>query len=121
VFEGVFMSKTIIEAKRISKLVISVSYVFKSNFNDTYFLDKSEIDLKDLCKDELVWIDPFLNKVENSNILIALSRCTDDEFVILEKRCDEVKEYEHESYLDHIITLEYDESKFIAAHIRLKV
>ena len=55
-FEGVFTSKTISEAKIISKLVILVSYVFQGIFNDTYFFDKSEIDLKDLCKDELVWI-----------------------------------------------------------------
>lgn len=113
--------KPTIITKRELCLTLRVMHVFRANFNDTYFLEKVVIDLKDLNKDELTWIDPYNGKSKINNTLIALAYCSDDEYVILEKTGEVIKEHEErELYMDVICCEDFDDSVLLASHIGIQ-
>ena len=109
-----------INVERIKYIEISIEYVYRGNFNDSYYLETIEIDLENLNKEELVWIDPFNKRSKINNTLIAFEYVSDEEFVIFQKVNDNISEYKNETYIGHICCEDYDESRLLAAHINFR-
>ena len=78
------------------------------------------IDLKTLNKDELTWFDPYNGKGNINDTLAAVAYCSDEKFIILEKRGETIKEIETKRPMECIFCEDYNESMMLAAHIRLK-
>ncbi len=112
--------KPTFETSKAKSLSITIEYVFRGGFNDTYWLEERTINIDELDKESLTWFDPFNGKNKLSTILVALAYCSDERFVILEKVGDKVKEHEVKVPFSFIACEDYDESKLIAAHIKLK-
>ena len=111
--------KPTIETTKYKSLLITVENVFKANFNDSYWLCEKSISLDELNRDELVWFDPYLGK-SDVKVEIALSYCSDERFVILEKRDDKTVEHVIRSYSQHIVCDDAGVHMLIAAHVELR-
>lgn len=53
------MDKIEIKSSEYKYLELTVEYVYRASFNDTYYLETIYLDLADLNKDGLTWIDPY--------------------------------------------------------------
>lgn len=113
-------NKPIIEAQNVKSLKISVVRVFKASFNDTYWLEDFTVNLNELQKDELAWFDPYNGRGNKNATRIAVAYCSDEKLVILEKTGDEIKKQESTNGVDAIISEDFDEYTFIAAHISMQ-
>ena len=111
--------KPIIETTKYKKLSITVENVFKANFNDSYWLCEKSIDIEELNKDELIWFDPYLGK-SDVGVEIALSYCSDEKFIILEKREDKTVEHVIRSYSRYIVCDDDGELMLISSYVKLK-
>lgn len=113
-------NKPFIKTERVKQLRVTVWYVFRANFNDTYWLEEFEIDLDKLSTDALSWFDPYNGRSKRSDTQVALLSCTDDKYVILEKCGDKLRETETGIDSEHIVCEDYNESMLIAAHIKIR-
>ncbi len=114
------ISKPVIEAKKVKQLLITIQYVFRANFNDTYWLEERTINLDELDKENFTWFDPYNGRSKMNDTLVAVAYVSDEKFIILKKKNNEIFEEVKENYLDCIICEDYDESKLLASHIRIK-
>ena len=113
-------NKPIIKTKKVKSIKVTIQYVFRANFNDTYWLEEIIIDLNELKeKQELVWFDPFNGRSKENNTLVAISYASDDKFVILEKTNDTIAEKEIKRASEYILCEDYDKSMLIASHAML--
>ena len=112
--------KPIIETVKNKKISVTIHYIFKANFNDSFFLEEFEIDIASLNRDELTWFDPYNGRNSLSDTRTAISYCSDDRLTVLEKTNGVIREISEESIYDCIISEDYDDSMLIASHIRLK-
>ena len=110
--------KAVIETSRVKTLDVTVEYVFRANFNDSYLLDSVSIPLDSLADKPLVWFDPYNGRRKQGETLVALAACSDGEFVILKRSGDAVEERAVEVPMSFTLCEDYDESLLIAAHIR---
>ena len=113
------IEKPIIETVKVKKLSITLQYVFRASFNDTYWLEEYAIPLEGIDQNELTWFDPYHGRSKQNSTLIALAYCSDDKFIILEKQDGKVTQTETQSPGDCILCEDYDENMLLAAHIRL--
>lgn len=113
------IDKPVIETSKFKKVIITIQYVFRANFNDTYWLEDEIINLDDLDKEGLTWFDPFKGRSKFNNTLVSIKYVSNDKFIILKKKDNIINEIENECYIDHIICEDYDQSMMLAAHIRL--
>ena len=114
------LNKPIIEATKIKRIKVTIQYVFRANFNDTYWLEEMMIDLNELKNSqEWIWFDPFNGRSKENDTLVAIFYVSDDKFVVLEKKKDVVTKKEIENISEHILCEDYDESMLLAAHIGL--
>ena len=102
-------------------LEMTIEYVFRANFNDSYYLETVYVDLSDLDKDEPVWIDPYNGRSKVNDTMIALISCSDDEYTLLERRGDTVREHDCMVLCGHICCEDYDDSLLLASNINLRV
>ena len=114
------LDKPILKAKKASCLSVTVQYVFKANFNDTYYLDNRIIGIDELDKTRLMWFDPFLGKSCHNDITVAIAYVSDKKLVVLEKQNGEIKKSESAVFPECIVCEDHDEAKLLAAHITLK-
>ena len=114
------MKKTIVNSKKYTQLCVSVRYVFRANFNDTYFIEDHKTELGTLDGKELSFFDPYYGNGKGSLAEVALAFVDDDKFVLYEKRADVIKKVEHDIMLEHIVCDDNDESTLIAAHISIR-
>lgn len=105
---------------KVKEMVITLEYVYKSNFNDTYFLESKVINLTSLKQDELVWFDPYYGKSKINNTQIALSYISDKKIVIKEKKDGVITNHEKELYVGLILCEEYNDSVFLSANIHFR-
>ena len=106
----------IVEAKFIEIWIVSVA---KASFNDEYYIENHKIDLRELSRDELTWFNPFYGRSNHNTIKIAITECTDDEFVILQENAGKITE-ERCSYPHRCIVSEnHSEYAILAAHISM--
>ena len=115
------MNKPIIELTENRFMIINVMYVHKANFNDTYYIEDLVFDLDELCKDELVWFDPYLGRSKINDTLVAISYCGNNEIKILAKKNDVIKEHMADGIFECIISEPFDESLFLASHISFRI
>ena len=101
------------------RIIVTVQYVFRANFNDTYLLDSREILIDELSRGELYWFDPFLGRSKTGDVRVALSGCGEDYFKICRLEDGKIREEEIDLILDFIECEDYDETKMLAAHIRV--
>ena len=101
-------------------LEMTIEYVFRANFNDSYYLETVYVDLSDLDKDEPVWIDPYNGRSKVRDNTIALVSCSDEGYTILDRRGDAVKETRYPIKFDHICCEDYDDSKLLSSNIRIR-
>ena len=106
--------------KRFKYLEVSIYYVFRGNFNDSYYIDTVFYDLNDFISEELVWIDPYDGRSKINNTLVSF-KCCDDGCILLEKVNDTIKERDFEPLSLHICCEDYDNSRMLAAHIQLRM
>lgn len=114
------MKKPIIEVKKVKKLLVTVQNVFRANFNDTYWLEEKIIVLDEIDRDNLTWFDPYLGRSNINDTLIAISYCSDEKLIILEKRNDTIKEVVASGISDCIFCEDFNEYMMLASHIRMK-
>ena len=101
-------------------LSITVEYVFRANFNDTYWLFETELDPLSLDTEKLTWLDIYNGRSKNGTT-IAVLRCSDAELVILEKSGNNIKEIASDSFGQCILCEDYDESMMLSARIKYKL
>ena len=110
-------NKPIIKAVKVKKIRIVIQYVFRANFNDTYWLEEKTINLNELDREKLTWFDPYNDRSNINNTLVAISYCDDEKMIVLEKCGDIIKENEVKYPYEHILCEDFDDSKMLAAHI----
>ena len=98
-------------------LEISIYHVARGNFNDAYYLESVYLDLKDLCGEEPVWIDPFCGRSKICQTEIAVKSYSDEEYVILKKQGACIEEHRHPIDALFICSESFDESSLLASHI----
>ena len=114
-------NKVIIKANKVKKVVCVVQYVFKANFNDTYYLEEIVMDLESIKEDgELFYFDPFMGRSKINDTMVAISYVDDEKFTLVTKKNNEITYESKDSYLDFILTEPYDDSMFLSASISLK-
>lgn len=106
--------------RKYKYLELTIEHVFRANFNDSYYLETVYIDLNDLIKNELVWIDPYNKRSKFNNTYIAIKHYSDDKYVILEKRDGEIKEFEYPTDFTFICCEDFDKSVLLASHISFR-
>ena len=111
--------KIIIDTTERKRLEVVIQYVFRASFNDTYYLEEFSIELAKLDKEQPMWIDPFAGRSKSGETMVAITYYSDDEFVILEKTGDKIKESKVKRGYDYIVCEDYDESMLLATHIRM--
>ena len=114
------ISKPMIDLKEKRYLVINVMCVFRANFNDTFYIEDLKFDLDELCKEELVWIDPYLGKSIINKTTIAITHCMDEELRILVNEDGVIKEHIIDRMFECILCEDYDNSKMLSSHISLR-
>ena len=114
------MDKLIIEAKKIKTVLLTIQYVFRANFNDTYWLEEKEFVLENLDTTKLTWFDPFNGRSKINDTTVAIKYVSDETFTILENKNGVIKEYSNKPYIDYIACEDYNESVMLAAHIRCR-
>ena len=114
------MNKPIIELTEKRYMIINVMYVHKANFNDTYYIEDLVFDLDELCKDELVWFDPYLGRSKINATLVAISYCSNHGMKVLEKKNDEVTEHTVDGIFECVISEPFVQSVFLASHISFR-
>ena len=105
---------------RYRYLEMTIEYVFRANFTDSYYLETVYVDLSDLDKGEPVWVDPYNGRSKVNDTQIALISCSDEEYTILERRGDTVKESNYPMMFDHICCEDYNDSMLLASNIRIR-
>ena len=113
------MTEKRFSVSRYKFLEMTIEYVFRANFNDSYYLETVYVDLSDLDKDEPVWIDPYNGRSKVKDTEIALVSCSDGGYTILERKGDSVKESEYEALLGYTCCEDYDDSMLLSSSIRL--
>ena len=103
----------------IKKIIINVMIVQKCNFNDTFYIADKEILISDIKDKAITYFDPFLGKVDNNNVKVAIASINEDEYHVIIDENENKKVEVKENYLDVILTAERDEKTFIASHISL--
>ena len=111
--------KPILDCTPGDKLVISVEYVFRANFNDSYYLETHEIDIDSLSRDELYWFDPYFGRSKIGNTRVALAEYSKESFTFIEKNSEKTKEQRLDPYMTFISCEDYDDAMLLASHIRL--
>ena len=114
------LNQPIIETAKRKKLSITVEYVFKANFNDTYWLEKSDFDFEHLDRDKLTWIDPYNGRSKTNGMQIALAYCSDEKFVILKKENGVITSEEASVLWGCILCEDYNESLLLSARIDVR-
>ncbi len=112
--------RPIIETTKRKRLSVTVEYVFRANFNDTYWLEKMDFDLERLGGEKLTWIDPYNGRSKSGSTRIALSYCSDDRFVILKKENGVIAEEQCAVISGCILCEDYDESLLLSARIDVR-
>ena len=112
--------KPILDCTPGDKLVISVEYVFRANFNDSYYLETHEIDINSLSRDELYWFDPYFGRSKIGTSRVALVEYSKESFTFIEKNSKKTKEQRLDPYMTFISCEDYDDSMLLAAHIRIE-
>ena len=112
--------KPILDCAPGDKLVISVEYVFRANFNDSYYLETHEIDIDSLSRDEIYWFDPYFGRSKIGNTRVALAEYSKEHFTFIAKTGEKVKEQRFDPYMTFISCEDYDDSMLLAAHIRIE-
>ena len=79
--------KPVIEVTKKRSISYQIMYVFRGNFNDSYYLENYRFDVNEIPKDKLIWIDPFFGRSKQNNIEVAIKYISDDKIIILEKQC----------------------------------
>ena len=100
-------------------LAITVQYVFRANFNDSYYLDTYEINISELPIDGLHWFDPYFGRSKKGTTRVALVACGKEYFTMRADEDGKITEQKLEPYMDFIVCEDYDESMMLAAHIRV--
>ena len=114
-------NKVTIKTERIKKIVCVVEYVFKANFNDTYYLDEIVMDLESIKEDgELFYFDPYMGKSKISDTMVAISYVDDNEYTILVKKNGVISKESNTCFLGFTISEPFDDSMFLAAHIHFR-
>ena len=111
--------RPIIETKKNDLIRITVQHVFRANFNDTYWLDEIDLPISEIDRAALTWFDPFFGRSKRNTLKVAIVSCSDDQLVILEKDGDTVKENKSGYFTECVVTEDFDDSVFLAAHISL--
>ena len=112
--------KPILDSADGDKLVITVEYVFRANFNDSYYLETHEIDINTLSRDELYWFDPYFGRSKIGTSRVALVEYSKENFTFIENEGGKVREQKLEPYMTFIVCEDYDSSMLLAAHIRIE-
>lgn len=110
--------RTIIKAKKRTGLLATIQYVFRANFNDTYWLEERTINFDDINDKELIWFDPFYGRSKINDTLIAISYADDEKFVVLEKKGEVVREHVMKDNFDYILCEDFDSNVMLAMHLR---
>jgi hypothetical protein len=113
------MEKPTFNDAPFSVLHITVQYVFRANFNDTYYLDAHEINISELPKGEICWFDPYFGRSKRGVTRVALTACGKEYFTIRADEDGKITEQKLEPYMDFIVCEDFDESMMLAAHIRV--
>lgn len=106
--------------EKYTHLELTIQYVFKANFNDSYYLETVCIELKDLEKDDLVWIDPFCGRSKINNTSIAVKSYSDKEYIIFKKQGDKIQEFKHPINFTLICSEDFNDSLLLASHITFR-
>ena len=101
-------------------LELTIQYVFRANFNDSYYLETLYLDLNDLDKDELVWFDPYNGRSKINETLIALKKISKNTYMIYEKAKKEIKERKVNVESLYICAEDYDSSMLLSTHINFR-
>lgn len=113
------MGKVKILTNKYRYLSFTIQHVFKANFNDTYYFETMYVDISDLADKELVWIDPFNKRSKFNNLSVALSYIDENKFEIYIKKDDEITKEEIKIKSECIVSEPFDDSVFLASHIKL--
>ena len=113
--------KPIINVTTKRSISYQIMYVFRANFNDTYYLENYKFDVDEIPRDRLIWIDPFYGRSKQNKTLVAISYISDDEIIILENTNDKIIEHKAKTLMDVIICEDYDKSMLLACHINLTI
>ena len=106
------------EAERYN-ISVTIMYVFRANFNDTYYLDKKIIEISSLENKELVWFDPYFGRTK-TNVRFAIAGFKNNNLIIYElNEKGEYIEHIQEPYMDCIFCEDYDASMLIASHVSM--
>lgn len=101
-------------------LEMTIENVFRCNFNDTYYHETVYIELHELDKDKPVWVDPYNGRSRIGDTKIALTSCSDEEFTILEKKGDDIRESKWPTSSYYICSEDFDESLLLASNVVLR-
>ena len=113
------MEKIKILTNKYKYLSFTIQHVFKANFNDTYYFETMYVDIDELTDKELVWIDPFNKRSKFNNLLVALSYIDENKYIIYIKQDEKITKEEVNVTLECIVSEPFDDSVFLASHIRL--
>ena len=117
--ENQMKNKPIFTLGEKNVLSITNEYVFRADFNDTYWLSEKELELSALDREELTWIDVYDGRSKNET-KVAVLRSSDTELVILEKSGNNINEIKSDSFGQCTLCEDYDESMMLSARIKLK-
>lgn len=101
-------------------LAFSIQYVFRANFNDSYYLETVYVALEDLKKEGLKWIDPYHGRSKRNKTQVALKSYSDKEYVFLERTDGEIKEKTLQITDTYICCEDFNDSMLLASHINFK-
>ncbi len=111
------LEKPNISTNKIKSIRISVEYVFRADFNDTYWLDEIIIDIDRIYKDKLSWFDPFCGKSKINDTCVAILEISDEKIVALQRKNGEITKIEAQSYVGITVCEDYDSSRLLSARI----
>ena len=114
------MNKSITEPTEAKKICITIQYVFRASFNDTYWIEEKTIDPSQVNRECPIWFDPYNGNSVINDTEIAISYLSDEEAIVLERKNGEIKEHTIKGYKEVFLCEDFNESRLLAAHIGLR-
>ena len=107
-----------ISFKDYKYLSLSIEYVFKANFNDSYYYETVYYEIAVLLENK-TWIDPYNGRSRIGDTEISLGGVYEDGFLILERKNGTVTEKKVPLGWDHICAEDFDDSGLLSSRVSL--
>ena len=105
-----------VENPKTETVHVSVSLVYRGNFNDERLIESMEFQLQELAGKPLVWFDLYLGRLQNNTVKLAFAYLKGRDLYFLEDDGKRVRVIKKNAF-GHYYSNDYDDAHIISTQI----